>query len=65
MDYKYQVAIGNSTEKLCCAPKCTKIATGYCNKCQHTVYCGEICQTTDAKRHAETECESYQDTACH
>lgn len=64
-DYKDYIAIGNPiTQRKCNAPSCNGEPTGYCSKCQHAVYCGESCQLKDAKRHAQIECEAYQDTMC-
>lgn len=66
-DYKDYIAIGNpitSSQRKCNAPSCNGEPTGYCSKCQHAVYCGELCQLKDAKRHAQIECEAYQDTIC-
>lgn len=68
-DYKQQIAIGAPMEgggakPKCSAPSCGNDATGFCSKCEHTVYCGEACQLKDAKRHASIECEAYQDTLC-
>lgn len=65
-DYKQQIAIGApmGVKPKCSAPSCGNDATGFCSKCEHTVYCGEACQLKDAKRHATIECEAYQDTMC-